>query len=110
VQREIDTPKQGITKKCCVSWLTNCALVYATNAGGGRGVAGSEPMSTASQINFGDPTPFYQMLQRVIYCTVAWGDIGWALPDFKTGLVWLSSRDAFRGKWVGLVVLVTYIP
>jgi hypothetical protein len=47
---------QGVTKRCRLSWLTNSALVvtsalYRTymspNAGGGGGVVGSPPMSTA---------------------------------------------------------------
>ncbi len=51
---------QGVTKRCRLSLLTNSALVYDPNCGGG-GVAGSQPMSTAvhitwhgAQINFGD--------------------------------------------------------
>jgi hypothetical protein len=37
---------QGLTKTCRLSWLTNSALVYEPKYGG-RGVAGSQPMSTA---------------------------------------------------------------
>ncbi len=37
----------GITKRCCLSWLTNSALECETKCGGrGGGVAGSQPMST----------------------------------------------------------------
>ncbi len=51
-----------VTKRCCLSWLTNSALVYEPMCEG-RGVAGSQPMSTAVrargvQINFGDLTPY----------------------------------------------------
>ncbi len=41
---------QGVTKRSCLSWLTNSALVYepkCRGGGGGGGVAGSQPMSTA---------------------------------------------------------------
>jgi hypothetical protein len=37
----------GVTKRCRLSWLSNSALVYGPNAGGGD--AGSQPMSTAVQ-------------------------------------------------------------
>jgi hypothetical protein len=55
---------QGATKRCRLSWLTNSALVYSPNAGGGGEFAESQPMSTAvhnahgAQINFGDITPY----------------------------------------------------
>ncbi len=54
---------QGVTKRCRLSWLTNTALYRSPNAGGGGGVAGYQPMSTAAcvhgaQINFGDLTPY----------------------------------------------------
>ncbi len=35
---------ETVTKKCCLSWLTNRALVYEPKCGGGR-VAGSQPLS-----------------------------------------------------------------
>jgi hypothetical protein len=42
---------QGVTKKCCLSLLTNSVLVYESlpmrGDGGGGGVARSQPMSTA---------------------------------------------------------------
>jgi hypothetical protein len=38
---------QGVTKRCRLSWLTNSALVYEPKCGGGGGVAGSHPISTA---------------------------------------------------------------
>ncbi len=38
---------RGFTKRCRLSWLTNSALVYDPKSGGGGGVAGSQPMSTA---------------------------------------------------------------
>ena len=56
----LHTVFQGVTKRCRLSWLTNSALVYEPNAGGG-GVAGSQTMSTDVQerkINFGDLTPY----------------------------------------------------
>jgi hypothetical protein len=51
--------EQRVTKRCCLSWLTNSAFVYEPKCGG-RGVAGSQPMSTAlhnahgAQINVED--------------------------------------------------------
>ncbi len=55
---------QGVTKRCRLSLLTNSTLhirVQMREEGGGGGVAGSQPMSTAvhitwhgAQINFGD--------------------------------------------------------
>jgi hypothetical protein len=41
----------GVTKRCRLSWLTNNALVYEPKCWvGGGGVAGSQPMSTAVQM------------------------------------------------------------
>ncbi len=40
---------RGVTKRCRLSWLTNSALVYEPKCGVRRGVAGSQPMSTAVQ-------------------------------------------------------------
>jgi hypothetical protein len=37
----------GVTKRCRLSWLTNSALVFEPKCGGRGGVAGSQPMSTA---------------------------------------------------------------
>jgi hypothetical protein len=37
----------GVIKRCRLSWLTNSAFVYEPKCGGGGGVAGSQPMSTA---------------------------------------------------------------
>jgi hypothetical protein len=39
--------KQGVTKRCRLSWLTNSALVYEPKCGRGEGVAESQPISTA---------------------------------------------------------------
>ena len=40
--------QQGVTKRCSLSWLTNSALVNEPKCGGGgKKVAGSQPMSTA---------------------------------------------------------------
>ncbi len=38
---------KGVTKRCCLSWLTNSALAYEPKCGGRGRVAGSQPMSTA---------------------------------------------------------------
>ncbi len=43
----VATVVQGVTKRCCLSWPTNSALVYESNCGGMWGVAGSQPISTA---------------------------------------------------------------
>ncbi len=48
-QRGFIRSRQGVTKKCRLSWLTNRALVYEPKCGGG-GVAGSQPMSIAVQM------------------------------------------------------------
>ncbi len=48
----------GVTKGCCLSWLTNSALVLSPNAGGemgGCGVSANEcSCAHGAQINFGD--------------------------------------------------------
>jgi hypothetical protein len=55
---------QVVTKRCRPSWLTNSALVYEPNGGGGGSVVGSQPMSTAlhnahvAQISFVDVTRY----------------------------------------------------
>jgi hypothetical protein len=41
-----ETYRQGVTKSCRLSWLTNSAHVYEPKCGR-RGVAGSQSMSTA---------------------------------------------------------------
>ncbi len=45
-QLVMDSNEQ-FTKRCRLSWLTNCTLVYEPWCGGRGGVAGSQPMSTA---------------------------------------------------------------
>ncbi len=58
--------KQGVTKRCHPSLLTNRAFVGESKCGGMAGVTGSQPMSTALhhitwhgvQINFGDLPPY----------------------------------------------------
>jgi hypothetical protein len=46
----------GVTKRCRLFWLTNSTLVYDPKCGGGGGgVAGSQPMSTALHMS---PTPY----------------------------------------------------
>ncbi len=48
-----DPFKQGVTKRCRLSLLTNSALVYESKCGGmGGEVAGSQPMSTAVHITW----------------------------------------------------------
>ncbi len=42
--------KQGVTKRCRISLLTNSALLYDSQSVGIRGVAGPQPMSTAVHI------------------------------------------------------------
>jgi hypothetical protein len=48
----LDGSVQGVIKRCRLSLLTNSALVYDSKCGGmgGRGVAGSQPISTAVHI------------------------------------------------------------
>ncbi len=57
---------QGVTRRRCLSWLTNSALVYRVQMMRDGGIVGSQPMSTAvhitwhgAQINFGDLSPYY---------------------------------------------------
>ncbi len=56
---------QGVTKKCRLSWLTNSALVYEPNAGGGCTVSANEyRCAHGAQINFGDllyVTPYFTL-------------------------------------------------
>ncbi len=70
---------QGVTKRCRLSWLTNSALVYeAKMRGDGRGVARSQPMSTAAhrspKINFGDLSPYLTYV--LIGLRHGWGEEG----------------------------------
>jgi hypothetical protein len=64
-QYKVLLERQGVTKRCRPSLLTNSALVYESKWGEGMGGAGSQPMSTAghitrhgAQINFGDLPPY----------------------------------------------------
>jgi hypothetical protein len=56
----LECVKQGVTKRCRLSWLTSSALVYETTCRGrgwGRsGVSANE--YTGAQINFRDLTPY----------------------------------------------------
>ncbi len=67
--------RQGVTKRCRLSWLTNRALVYTSPNAGGWGVAGSQPISTAvhitwhgAKIYFGDLTPYLTYDGRLPSC------------------------------------------
>jgi hypothetical protein len=42
----------GVTKRCCLSWLTNSSLVYEPKCGKRGGVAGSQQMSSDVQCMF----------------------------------------------------------
>jgi hypothetical protein len=57
----VENYNQGATKKrCCLSWLTNSALVYEPKygEGGGCGVSANEySCAHGAQINFADLTP-----------------------------------------------------
>jgi hypothetical protein len=44
--KEVIWFKQGVTKRCRLSWLTNSALVYEPKCGA-EGGGGSQPMRTA---------------------------------------------------------------
>jgi hypothetical protein len=61
VYKAIGYNQGGFKEMSSISWLTNNALVNDPNCGGGRGVAGSQPMSTAvhkSPNKLGDLTPY----------------------------------------------------
>jgi hypothetical protein len=51
---------QGVTKRCRPSWLTNSALVYEPEWGGGGCEVSANDCSWAhgAQVNFGDLTPY----------------------------------------------------
>ncbi len=67
---------KGITKRCCLSWLTNSALVYepkcwGSGGGGSFGVslsANEYSYAHDAQINFGDLTPY--LTYGVIVCDI----------------------------------------
>jgi hypothetical protein len=63
--------RQGVTKRCRLSLLTNSALVYESKFRGEGVVAGCQPLSTAvhitwhgAQINFGDLLPYLTYVLR----------------------------------------------
>ncbi len=65
--------RQGVTKRCRLSQLTNSALVYGPKCGGGGGwgVSANEYSSAhGAQINFGDLTPYlnYGVRVQVVIC------------------------------------------
>jgi hypothetical protein len=71
--------RQGVTKRCLLSWLTNSALVYEPKFGGREGVAGSQPkkteqLYTGAQTNLGDLTT-YVLIREGLGRTMgrAWG-------------------------------------
>jgi hypothetical protein len=61
-----NSPEQGVTKRCRLSWLTNSALVYEPKRGGrggesceSCGVSANEySCAHGAQINFRDLTPY----------------------------------------------------
>jgi hypothetical protein len=68
--------RQGVTKRCRLSWLTNSPLEYEPKYGG---IAGYQPMSTVvhmSPNNFGDLTPYLTYLLPVNVLVAAPGSIG----------------------------------
>ncbi len=92
--------KQGVTKKCLLSWLTNGALVYEPKygrRGGGCGVSANDYSCTLwAQINFGDLAPYLTYVKDA--CPPDWGNRIEPWPDhfsFSAGLVY-SSLYAFR--------------
>ncbi len=81
-----DGSNPGITQRCRLSWLTNSALVYeAKMQGDGRGVEGSQPMSTAAHrgahINFGDLTPYLTYVLIVLRHGFGGGGGGWKADE-----------------------------
>ncbi len=54
---------QGVTKRCCLSWLTNSVLVNEPKCGGGvlRGLSQWVQLYTGTQINFGILSPYFLM-------------------------------------------------
>ncbi len=58
---------QWVTTRCRLSWLTNSALVYEPKCGGGGGVAGSQPMSTA--VVHRSPNKFWRSNSIFNLCT-----------------------------------------
>ncbi len=59
--------RQGIAKRCRLSWLTNSALVYPGGGGGegGCGISANEySRSHGAQINFGDLVPYLTFVTR----------------------------------------------
>ncbi len=53
--------RQGVKKRCRLSWLTNSALVYEPKCGGGGGCgvsANEYSCAHGAQINFGDLTHY----------------------------------------------------
>ncbi len=69
--------RQGVTKRCRISWLTNMSpLVYEPKCGGRgelRGLSQWVQLDTGAQINFGDLTPYltygYRNHQRFMFHT-----------------------------------------
>ncbi len=61
------TVQQGVLKRCRLSWLTNCALVFELKCGGEGGGVSANEYSCAHGAQFGDITPYltYSMLWSV---------------------------------------------
>ncbi len=61
-RKNFDIFKQGITKRCRLSWLPNSALVYEPKCGERgrdlRDLSQWVQLYTGAQINFGDRTPY----------------------------------------------------
>jgi hypothetical protein len=61
IHSQVLSRKQGITNRCCPSWLTNSTLVYEHKCGGRgelRSLSQCVKLYTGAQINFGDLTPY----------------------------------------------------
>ncbi len=79
---------QGVTMRCCLSLLTNSALVYRGQMRGG-GIAGPQPVSAAvhitwhgAHINFGDLPPYLTYALCIIQSNCGFT---WTEPTLKKG-------------------------
>ncbi len=85
-REELQYYRQGVTKRCRLSWLTNSAILYEPKCVGRGGVAWPQPMSlyAGAQINFGDLTPYLTYDYR-IPCPPANTAIEWQ-PSYSLNL------------------------